>query len=1042
MEEKLKFWVEDQLFSLLGSCEISLVKYFIDLATKSASEDEFRAIVFSELKLEKSRDFADSLYQKIHGMKKRKISKSIEENLFVDDEATILSEQERMRSLESRASNLVRMDKPSSQKKRKLRVKDSEDGYESDPEEQEERIRRWEARREEKLEMDPEYIKEQERLKDLEEKKEFEERLKKKDEEKTNYKSVASSSKFLSADDRKRLQISDSLEARNQVLPELRELSRQKYLTKREEQKLEELRLKIEDEQRLFNESELTELERKRLEYNKQLLKLAEERKNIDVDVEGYKMPDNYIDEKGRRLKKEEDVLKKRYQEPKKAASEKAEDGGWEAMQVKKSQSQYGKSTHDTSYDFVFDEEHHIEFLKNHTEPGDLEEHEKPRMKAVETKRQDIEQVRRSLPVYEYKSALLEAISEHQVMIIVGETGSGKTTQIPQYLIEDGYTKDGKLIGCTQPRRVAAMSVANRVAEEMQTKVGNQVGYSIRFEDCTSERTVLKYMTDGMLLREFMTQPDLASYSVIIIDEAHERTLHTDILFALIKDVSRARPDLRVLIASATMDAQKFSEYFDDAPIFNIPGRKYPVDILYTKSPEANYVAAAVTTIFQIHISQGPGDILVFLTGQDEIETAQENILTTAESLGSKIKELIVCPIYSTMPSDQQQKIFEPTPPGARKVVLATNIAETSITIDGISFVIDPGFVKQKSYSPKTGMESLIVVPCSKASANQRAGRAGRVGPGKCFRLYTSWAYEHELEENPVPEIQRTNLGNVVLLLKSLGINDLVGFDFMDPPPAETIMRAAEQLYALRALNDRGELTKIGRKMAEFPIDPMMSKALISSEQYQCSDEVVSIMAMLSVQNSLFYRPKNKSMQADKAKLSFIQSEGDHLMLLNVWNQWCDTNYSNQWCFENFIQVRSMKRARDVRDQLVGLLDRVDVELISNPDSTDTSPIRKAITSGFFYNAAKLQLSGETYRTLKQNQIVMIHPSSCLFQKNPKLVLYYELVLTSKEYMRQVMEIRPEWLVEVAPHYYKEKELMDGNRGFRKMSKTLGKSKK
>ena len=452
-------------------------------------------------------------------------------------------------------------------------------------------------------------------------------------------------------------------------------------------------------------------------------------------------------------------------------------------------------------------------------------------------------------------------------------------------------------------------------------------------------------MTDGMLLREFLSEPDLGSYSVMIIDEAHERTLHTDILFGLIKDISRFRSDLKLLISSATLDAEKFSEFFDDAPIFRIPGRRFPVDIYYTKAPEADYIDACVVTVLQIHVTQPLGDVLVFLTGQEEIETCQELLTERTRKLGSKIKELVIVPIYANLPSDMQAKVFEPTPPGARKVVLATNIAETSLTIDNIIYVIDPGFEKQNSYNARTGMESLIVTPVSKASANQRAGRAGRVAAGKCFRLYTAWAYQHELEENTVPEIQRVNLGNVVLLLKSLGINDLIHFDFLDPPPHETLVLALEQLYALGALNHMGELTKMGRRMAEFPCDPMMSKMILASEKYKCSADIITIAAMLSNNSSIFYRPKDKIIHADTARKNFFVPGGDHLTLMNVYNQWAETEFSTQWCFENYIQHRSMKRARDIRDQLEGLLQRVEIDVISNPH--ETVNIRKVPPSPF-----------------------------------------------------------------------------------------------
>lgn len=329
-----------------------------------------------------------------------------------------------------------------------------------------------------------------------------------------------------------------------------------------------------------------------------------------------------------------------------------------------------------------------------------------------------------------------------------------------------------------------------------------------------------------------------------------------------------------------------------------------------------------------------------------------------------------------------------------------------------------------------------MVTPISKASANQRAGRAGRVAAGKCFRLYTAWAYQHELEDNTIPEIQRVNLGNCVLLLKSLGINDIIHFDFLDPPLHESLVLALEQIYALGGLNHKGELTKLGSRMAEFPVDPMMSKMLLASEKYKCSEEILSIAAMLSVNNSIFYRPKDKMVHADTARKNFFTPGGDHLTLLNVYKQWSDSDYSTQWCFENYIQHRSMKRARDVREQLEGLMDRVEIELVSN--ASDTQAILKSITAGYFYHTARLSKSGQ-YKTAKQQQAVMIHPSSSLFEELPRWLVYHELVLTTKEYMRQVVEIKGVWLLEVAPHYYKAKDIEDSTN--KKMPKNTGKAK-
>ncbi|KNZ58552.1 adenosinetriphosphatase [Puccinia sorghi] len=535
-----------------------------------------------------------------------------------------------------------------------------------------------------------------------------------------------------------------------------------------------------------------------------------------------------------------------------------------------------------------------------------------------------ITEQRASLPIYKLRDALVKAVKENQVLVVVGDTGSGKTTQMTQYLAEEGLA-DNKKIACTQPRRVAAMSVAKRVAEEVGCRLGQDVGYTIRFEDCTSPETKIKYMTDGTLQREALVDPNLSAYSVIMLDEAHERTIATDVLFGLLKKSIKRRKDLKLIVTSATLDAEKFSKYFYSCPIFTIPGRTYPVEVLYTKEPESDYLDAALITIMQIHISEPPGDILLFLTGQKEIDTSAEILYERMKALGSHVPELIVLPVYSALPSEMQSKIFDPTPPGARKVILATNIAETSITIDGIYYVVDPGLVKQKAWDPRLGMDSSVVTPISQAQARQRSGRAGRTGPGKCYRLYTEAAYRNEMLPTSIPDIQRQDLAHTILMLKAMGINDLLNFDFMDPPPQQTMITALENLYALSALDDEGLLTRLGRKMADckfrvkfarffwkkllclaliiiieiVPIDPELSKMLIASVDLGCSEEVLTIVAMISSATNVFYRPKEKQAQADAKKAKFHQPEGDHLTLLAVYDRWKNNKFSNPWCHEN-----------------------------------------------------------------------------------------------------------------------------------------------
>lgn len=636
----------------------------------------------------------------------------------------------------------------------------------------------------------------------------------------------------------------------------------------------------------------------------------------------------------------------------------------------------------------------------------------------------EIFEKRRTLPVWQQKLEFLDMLRQHQIIVLVGETGSGKTTQIPQFVVE-ALSGGQRQVACTQPRRVAAMSVSRRVAEEMDVTIGEEVGYSIRFEDNSGPKTVLKYLTDGMLLREAMTDPLLERYKAIILDEAHERTLATDVLFGLLKEVLKNRPDLKLVVMSATLEAEKFQGYFNGAPLMKVPGRLHPVEIFYTQEPERDYLEAAIRTVIQIHICEPPGDILVFLTGEEEIEDACKKITKEVQNLGDQVGPAKVVPLYSTLPPSLQQKIFDAAPPPVpdgngipgRKIVVSTNIAETSLTIDGIVFVIDPGFAKQKVYNPRIRVESLLVSPISKASAHQRAGRAGRTQPGKCFRLYTERSFTKDLQEQTYPEILRSNLANTVLTLKKLGIDDLVHFDFMDPPAPETLMRALELLNYLGALDDEGNLTKLGELMSEFPLDPQMAKMLVVSPDFNCSNEILSITAMLSVPNC-FLRPREAQKAADEAKASFAHIDGDHLTLLNVYHAYKQNGSDPNWCYTQFVNARALKSADSVRSQLARIMGRYGLKMSSQDfGGRDYYPsIRRAMLAGYFMQVAHLERTGH-YLTVKDNQMVHLHPSTCLDHK-PEWVLYNEFVLTSRNFIRIVTDVKGEWLIDVAPHYY------------------------
>jgi ATP-dependent RNA helicase DDX35 len=686
------------------------------------------------------------------------------------------------------------------------------------------------------------------------------------------------------------------------------------------------------------------------------------------------------------------------------------------------------------------------------------------------------------LPIARHRQNLLYLIETYPVTIVVGQTGSGKTTQIPQYLEQAGWCSDGKVIAVTQvcksalvtrlanvskPRRVAATTVAVRVAEEMGCEVGKEVGYSIRFEDVTSAATRIKFLTDGLLLREALVDPLLSRYSVIMVDEAHERSLSTDVLLGVLKKIIKRRPELRIVISSATLQAEDFLKFFmgdSDAPlkpaaasavtlddliaqgsstsqdtafggnvgrIISLEGRMYPVDVLYLENPAEDYVEKAVQTVFDIHTKEPDGDILVFLTGREEIDTAVQAISERAANLHPRAQSLMPLPLYAGLSTEQQMYVFEEAPENTRKVIFSTNIAEASVTIDGIVYVVDTGFVKLRAYNPSTGIETLTATPISKASATQRAGRAGRTKPGKCYRLYTEGSFQ-SMEEATVPEIQRSNLAPVILQLKALGIDNIVRFDFITSPPAELVIRALELLYSLGALDDYAKLTRpLGIRMAELAVEPMMAKTLLSAPSFGCLSEILTIAAMTSLGGNIWFHDDEKK-KMETARRKFAVEEGDHITLLNVYQAFVTQGKKEaRFCHDNYINFKAMTRAVSIRAQLKRYLERfgmnVGESLSSNANKQPLSvggpdkgeQIRRCLTTGFFAHAAKMQPDG-TFRNVAGGTILHAHPSSLMFNRKADWVIFHEVMETgNKTFIRDVTKIEKNWLVEYAPDFYK-----------------------
>ncbi|KAI0900914.1 P-loop containing nucleoside triphosphate hydrolase protein [Annulohypoxylon nitens] len=645
------------------------------------------------------------------------------------------------------------------------------------------------------------------------------------------------------------------------------------------------------------------------------------------------------------------------------------------------------------------------------------------------------------LPIAKHHDSLLYLIEKNPVTIVVGQTGSGKTTQIPQFLENAGWCSDGKIIGVTQPRRVAATTVAVRVAEEYGCEVGKEVGYSIRFEDVTSAVTRIKFLTDGLLIREALVDPLLSRYSVIMVDEAHERSISTDILLGLLKKIRKRRPELRIIISSATLQAEDFLNFFSDqsekqespdgdkneiGSIISLEGRMYPVDTLYLETPAEDYVEKAISAVFDIHTQEPEGDILVFLTGREEIDTAVQAVAERSAQLPVGSQSILALPLYAGLSTEQQMSVFDSPPENTRKVIFSTNIAEASVTIDGIVYVIDSGFVKLRAFDPTTGIESLTATPVSKAAALQRAGRAGRTKPGKCFRLYTEDAFI-ELPDANTPEIQRSNLAPFILQLKALGIDNVVRFDYLTPPPAELMAKATELLFSLGALDDYAKLTKpLGMRMAELAVEPMMAKTLLSAPSFNCVNEILTIAAMTSLGGSIWVQREGEKKSMESKRRRFSVEEGDHLTLLNTYQSFLKNGRKDPslFCHGNYINFKAMTRAVSIRAQLKRYLERFGItvdETVGGSTIGKGEQIRRCLTTGYFAHAARMQADG-SFLSIDGGTTLYAHPSSLMFNRRADWVIFHEVIETgNKIFIRDISKIEKSWLLEYGAGYYEVK---------------------
>ncbi|HEY6746036.1 MAG TPA: ATP-dependent RNA helicase HrpA, partial [Mycobacteriales bacterium] len=616
------------------------------------------------------------------------------------------------------------------------------------------------------------------------------------------------------------------------------------------------------------------------------------------------------------------------------------------------------------------------------------------------------------LPISARREDILAAIRDHQVVVVAGETGSGKTTQLPKMCLELGRGVRG-VIGHTQPRRIAARTVAERIAEELQVELGSAVGYQVRFTDRAGEDTAVKVMTDGILLAEIQHDRMLRRYDTLILDEAHERSLNIDFLLGYLKQLLPRRPDLKLIITSATIDPERFSQHFDDAPIVEVSGRTFPVEVRYRPPEEdVDQVEAITNAVDELGLEM-PGDVLVFLSGEREIRD-------TADALRKALPDTTeVLPLFARRSAADQHKVFAPH--SGRRIVLATNVAETSLTVPGIRYVVDPGTARISRYSLRTKVQRLPIERVSRASADQRKGRCGRTADGICIRLYS----EEDFESRPrftEPEVQRTNLASVILQMTALGLGDVAAFPFVDPPDRRAVADGTALLHELGALED-GKLTPIGRKLAQLPIDPRLSRMVLEAEKNGCLHEVLVITAALSIQDPR-ERPVEKQEAADQSHRRFADPTSDFMSLLNLWNYISDRQEAlsssafRRLCTAEFLHYLRVREWQDLYGQLRSILRQLGTAVPRHPAEIDPKAVTRSLLAGLLSHLGMREDTGPRGREYAgaRGARFALWPGSGLAKQPPRWVVAAELVETSRLWARTVAKVEPEWAEELAGH--------------------------